>query len=73
MSPKPVYERLMGLIKGKWWTQEDRTTDDQGHARFRGFLGEYQVTVTVGGKSITHEMLLQADKPNELIIKSATD
>jgi GH35 family endo-1,4-beta-xylanase len=25
MSPKPAYERLHGLIKGKWWTKETAT------------------------------------------------
>ncbi len=44
MSPKPAYERLMKLIKGKWWTAEQKLkTDSAGRVAFRGFLGDYEV------------------------------
>jgi GH35 family endo-1,4-beta-xylanase len=45
MSPKPVYEALMAKIKGEWWTRATEQTDAEGHIAFRGFLGDYQVTV----------------------------
>ncbi|MCX7778519.1 MAG: 1,4-beta-xylanase, partial [Armatimonadetes bacterium] len=45
MSPKPVYERLMGLIKGEWWTSEKGTTDDNGVWRTRAFYGDYELTI----------------------------
>ena len=42
MAPKPAYERLMGLVKGAWWTGEATLrTDAAGRATFRGFLGDY--------------------------------
>ncbi|MCS7238273.1 MAG: endo-1,4-beta-xylanase [Thermoguttaceae bacterium] len=47
MSPKPAYEVLYQLIKGKWWTVKTLKTDDAGRGRFRGFLGDYQVKVTL--------------------------
>ena len=47
MTPKPAYEALMKRIRGKWWTQETLTTGQDGSARFRGFLGDYRVTVQV--------------------------
>jgi GH35 family endo-1,4-beta-xylanase len=53
MSPKPAYEELERLIKGKWWTQTQTTTDAEGTARFRGFLGEYEVSAQVDGKKLT--------------------
>lgn len=44
MSPKPAYDALTELIKGKWWTGELKlTTDQAGRVRFRGFLGRYVV------------------------------
>jgi endo-1,4-beta-xylanase len=44
MSPKPAYERLMGLIKDAWWTgSKTLTTDDQGRVAFRGYLGRYEI------------------------------
>ncbi len=50
MSPKPAYETLMKLVKGKWWTGEVKaTTDAQGRATFRGFLGDYEIEAA-GGK-----------------------
>lgn len=49
MSPKPAYQELMKLVKGKWWTRAAAETDAGGNAAFRGFLGEYAVTVGVPG------------------------
>jgi GH35 family endo-1,4-beta-xylanase len=44
MSAKPAYERLLGLVKGAWWTGEvSLRTDAAGRATFRGFLGDYAV------------------------------
>jgi len=44
-SPKPAYLRLMELIKGEWWTRKTRRTDAEGRAIFRGFYGDYTVTL----------------------------
>ncbi|HID76678.1 MAG TPA: 1,4-beta-xylanase [Planctomycetaceae bacterium] len=51
MSPKPAYQRLMDLVRGKWWTKLSLQTDQQGQGRLRGFLGDYAVTVTAPGKA----------------------
>jgi GH35 family endo-1,4-beta-xylanase len=49
MSPKPAYEQLMKLVKGKWWTAEQQLkTDAAGRVTFRGYLGEY--VLEAGGK-----------------------
>ncbi len=53
MTPKPAYKELERLIKGQWWTQLQTTTDTEGTARFRGFLGEYEVSAQVDGKKLT--------------------
>ena len=52
MSPKPVYDELMKLIKGKWWTEATVETAADGTAALRGFLGDYEVKVSVGGKHL---------------------
>jgi len=44
-SQKPAYNRLKNLIHQEWTTHTTVTTDETGIARFRGFFGEYQVTV----------------------------
>jgi len=44
MSPKPAYEALKRLIKKQWWTGPLKlTTNREGRAKFRGFLGQYIV------------------------------
>lgn len=44
-SPKPAYERLLGLVKGEWWLPPTTMrTDDEGRLRVSGFLGDYEVS-----------------------------
>jgi GH35 family endo-1,4-beta-xylanase len=61
MSPKPVYNRLKKLIHETWHTEETLTTDGEGRAAFRGFQGDYEVTVTVGTKKATFRYHLPSD------------
>ncbi|MHC4355871.1 MAG: endo-1,4-beta-xylanase, partial [Planctomycetota bacterium] len=60
MTPKPAYEELKRLIKGKWWTRTQATVGSGGKAKFRGFLGDYDVTAQVGGRTL--EGTLRLDK-----------
>jgi len=53
MSPKPAYEKLHGLIKGKWWTKTTATLAAGGKVSFRGFFGQYKVTASVAGRQTT--------------------
>jgi GH35 family endo-1,4-beta-xylanase len=44
--PKPVFERLKGLIKGEWLTQPfTACTDENGEITFRGFYGNYEFVI----------------------------
>lgn len=52
MTPKPAYQALMGLIKGKWWTRTAVAVGQNGEARFRGFFGEYKVSVEEQGRQL---------------------
>ena len=52
MTPKPAYEALKGLIKGKWWTEETVTVGEGGTAKVRGFYGAYEVTVETGDRAL---------------------
>lgn len=45
MSEKPAYKRLRHLIKDVWITDEKLVADESGSVRFRGFYGEYEVTI----------------------------
>ncbi|MCX7993271.1 MAG: endo-1,4-beta-xylanase [Fimbriimonadales bacterium] len=55
LTLKPAYERLRKLIREQWWTpKQTLTTDAQGKAQFRGFLGAYRVTA--GTKTVEFEL-----------------
>jgi len=65
MTPKPAYERLHKLIKGKWWTTATLRTNEKGEAAFRGFLGDYRLTVTADGKkAAASELVLRKGARN---------
>jgi endo-1,4-beta-xylanase len=70
MSPKPVYERLLGRIKGAWWTKRaEAVTGEDGRARLRGFLGSYAATVTpLGGTPKT--LIFEIRKGQENAVKA---
>ncbi len=54
-SSKPAYEELMKLIKGEWWLKPTHfITNQDGKARFTGFLGEYDILFE--GKRHTFEL-----------------
>lgn len=51
---KPNGKAYLDLVKGAWWTDVTLTTDRQGYCRARGFLGDYEVAVSLpGGSSFT--------------------
>ncbi len=52
MTPKPSYDALMKLIKGKWWTRTEARVSRDGAAQFHGFYGDYKVSV----KEHAHEL-----------------
>ena len=53
MSPKPVYDALYHLIKEQWWTRVETQTRGKGAVAFHGFFGDYRVTVTDKGRTLT--------------------
>jgi hypothetical protein len=59
LTPKPAYERLKSLIKGKWWTKTAVSAGDDGSAKFRGFYGNYRVSVGEGDAAKSAEFTLK--------------
>ena len=69
MTPKPAYDELKRLIKGKWWTKTQLRSDADGTAAFRGFLGDYRLTVRMEGKpAIVKQVSLARGKANRFTI-----
>ncbi len=50
-SEKKGLKVYKDLVFNQWWTNEQVTTSSQGDAKLRGFLGEYDITVTTNGQS----------------------
>ena len=68
-SPKPVYERLMSLIKGEWWTNVQGQPDAAGVFAARAFHGRHRVTVELpGGGKMTKEIQWQRGTANKFEI-----
>jgi len=47
LEPKPVYTMLDKLVNETWRTRLSVTTDGQGAIAFRGFFGEYEITLAL--------------------------
>lgn len=50
-SEKPAAKMFQHLLEEEWNTKVSGTTDDTGSYTARGFLGDYEVTVTAEGKT----------------------
>ena len=62
-SLKPTGQVFLDLVKKQWWTDVSGETDEAGRCQFRGFLGDYLVSVDHGGKTVTKEISLTHDSP----------
>ena len=60
MSPKPVYDRLLALIKGQWWTGTGGRTNANGEFSARLFFGTHRVTAQLpDGRTVASEVHCQ--------------
>lgn len=70
MTPKPVYERLLELIKGRWWTKLEGTTNAQGEFATRAFYGRHRVTIEgPDGRKSEQEIDWQHGAPKRVELK----
>ncbi len=66
MSPKPVYDRLMELIKGKWWTQHESRTNEKGEVAVRAFYGTHRITARLpDGRRVSQDVHWQRGQANQ--------
>src|ERR1035437_7712076 len=57
-STKPNYDVWNDLIYTQWWTDTSGVTGSDGVFRTRGFLGDYDIDVTIGGVTTTYPLTL---------------
>lgn len=69
LTPKPVYGKLMKLIKEDWWTRSDLTTDTKGACKLRGMLGHYKVRAEANGKNAEKEFDLKDGEEWKMEVK----
>jgi endo-1,4-beta-xylanase len=58
---RPVGQAWIELVHGEWKTDEQLEADARGIAPARGFLGDYEVTVTMGDRSRNARVRHEAD------------
>lgn len=70
MSPKPLYERLLKLIKGDWWTREEARTNQAGELAMRAFYGTHHLTAHLAnGRSVTKDIAWKRGQANRFEIQ----
>lgn len=69
LSKKKAFDVIKNLFGKKWRTKADCTTDENGKTHFRGFYGDYELTVSANGKTKTLVMPLSEMRKNEIKIK----
>jgi len=62
--PKPVYDRLRNLIHKEWKTALSTSVNRQGMLQFRGFYGDYAITVKTT-EGIVRTFTIHLDKNEE--------
>ena len=60
-STKPNYDAWNDLIYRQWWTDTRGVTAGDGVFRTRGFLGDYDVEVTIDGVTKTYPLSLTSN------------
>ena len=63
---KPNGQAWLDLVRKEWWTDLIVATGPDGSCTARGFLGDYQITVTAGGREKTS--LVKIAKPARTIV-----
>ncbi len=66
-SLKPAGEVFVNLVTKQWWTEESMVTNVRGESQVRGFLGDYEVAVVIGGKTVRKEVSLGREGSNVLV------
>lgn len=67
-NPKPVYIMLDKLINQTWKTNSSIQTDNQGIISFRGFFGEYEISLTtMDGRTSFFKVHINKNEENKWV------
>jgi endo-1,4-beta-xylanase len=71
-TEKPNGAAYRQLVHGTWQTDETQTADAQGFVYGRGFLGDYDVTVTAPGRAATRSLTLAHAGVDTAVVAAAS-
>lgn len=67
---RPNGQAYRDLVYGKWWTNENGTTDSQGQYSLRGFYGDYEIDASKGNDlAVSNISHTQEGTQIELVLK----
>jgi len=69
LSPKPSFQALDDLIHKEWWTQIKRNSGGESSLRLHGFYGDYNLSATLNGKTISRKLRLSKTGTNDFDIQ----
>src|SRR5258706_4781935 len=73
-APRPLYLKLKELIRDRWMTRLSYQLSREGAVAFRGFHGDYEITVrTPAGKVLKGKFSVQPDATNNLQLRLIED
>jgi hypothetical protein len=73
-APRPLYLKLKELIHDRWMTRLSYQLSRDGAIAFRGFHGDYEITVrTPAGKVLKGKFSVQPDAANNLQLRLIED
>ena len=64
LSPKPSYLRIKELLQKRWHTEEELVTDGNGVVDFRGFYGDYSISLESCGHDRESSFILSKNAEN---------
>jgi len=67
-APRESFYALKRLITEDWTTRLNTKTDAEGRAEFRGFSGDYQITIKTGDSKINYTIHVYEGKSNVYMI-----
>lgn len=69
-QPKPAFFEIKRLLTEEWRTRGKALTDSDGRVSFRGFAGDYEVTVTLpDGRAVAQNLHVVQDGDNSFTIR----
>lgn len=69
LTPKPAYYAIVDMFEKKWRTNTQVNTNENGSAYFRGFYGEYEITISDEKQTVERRIKLKKNGTNEFILE----